>query len=110
MTRLAVLGATGAVGETLLKVLEERDFPLDELRLLASERSAGQTRRFRGEDVEVLLATEDAFEGIDIAIFSAGATTCVKVSESGVSGARKAQSEPVAVRSSSSTRAKALAV
>jgi aspartate-semialdehyde dehydrogenase len=73
MTRLAVLGATGAVGETLLKVLEERDFPLDELRLLASERSAGQTRRFRGEDLEVLLATEDSFEGIDIAIFSAGA-------------------------------------
>ena len=56
MTRLAVLGATGAVGETLLKVLEEREFPLDELRLLASERSAGQTSRFRGEDVEVQLA------------------------------------------------------
>jgi aspartate-semialdehyde dehydrogenase len=73
MTRLAVLGATGAVGETLLKVLAEREFPLDELRLLASERSAGQTRRFRGEDVEVQLATEDAFDGIDIAIFSAGA-------------------------------------
>jgi aspartate-semialdehyde dehydrogenase len=73
MTRLAVLGATGAVGETLLKVLAEREFPLDELRLLASERSAGQTRRFRGEDVEVGLATEDAFDGIDIAIFSAGA-------------------------------------
>ena len=59
MTRLAVLGATGAVGETLLRVLEEREFPLDELRLLASERSAGQTRRFRGEDIEVQLATED---------------------------------------------------
>jgi aspartate-semialdehyde dehydrogenase len=73
MTRLAVLGATGAVGETLLKVLEEREFPLDELRLLASERSAGQTRRFRGEDVEVQLAGDDSFEGIDIAIFSAGA-------------------------------------
>jgi aspartate-semialdehyde dehydrogenase len=73
MTRLAVLGATGAVGATLLRVLEERDFPLDELRLLASERSAGQTRRFRGEDLEVLLATEDSFDGCDIAIFSAGA-------------------------------------
>jgi aspartate-semialdehyde dehydrogenase len=73
MTRLAVLGATGAVGETLLKVLEERDFPLDELRLLASERSAGQTRRFRGEDIEVQLAGDDSFDGIDIAIFSAGA-------------------------------------
>jgi aspartate-semialdehyde dehydrogenase len=73
VTRLAVLGATGAVGETLLKVLAERDFALDELRLLASERSAGQTRRFRGEDVEVQLAAEDSFDGIDIAIFSAGA-------------------------------------
>jgi aspartate-semialdehyde dehydrogenase len=74
VTRLAVLGATGAVGTTLLRVLEERDFPLDELRLLASERSAGQTRRFRGEDVEVQLATEDSFDGCDIAIFSAGAS------------------------------------
>jgi aspartate-semialdehyde dehydrogenase len=74
VTRLAVLGATGAVGSTLLKVLEERDFPLDELRLLASERSAGETRRFRGEDLEVLAAGEDSFDGIDIAIFSAGAT------------------------------------
>ena len=46
MTRLAILGATGAVGSTLLRVLEERAFPLDELRLLASERSAGTTRRF----------------------------------------------------------------
>jgi aspartate-semialdehyde dehydrogenase len=73
VTRLAVLGATGAVGSTLLKVLEERDFPLDELRLLASERSAGETRRFRGEDLEVLAAGEDSFDGIDIAIFSAGA-------------------------------------
>ena len=74
MTRLAILGATGMVGSTLLKVLEERSFPLEELRLLASERSAGQTRRFRGEDVEVQLATEESFEGIDIAIFSAGAS------------------------------------
>jgi aspartate-semialdehyde dehydrogenase len=74
MTRLAVLGATGAVGTTLLKVLEERGFPLDELRLLASERSAGETRRFRGEDVEIQAAGEDSFEGIDIAIFSAGAS------------------------------------
>jgi aspartate-semialdehyde dehydrogenase len=74
MTRLAVLGATGAVGTTLLRVLEEREFPLDELRLLASERSAGQTRRFRGEDVTIQAASDDSFDGIDIAIFSAGAT------------------------------------
>jgi aspartate-semialdehyde dehydrogenase len=74
MTRLAVLGATGAVGTTLLKVLEERDFPIEELRLLASERSAGQTRRFRGEEIEIQAAGDDSFDGIDIAIFSAGAS------------------------------------
>jgi aspartate-semialdehyde dehydrogenase len=74
MTRLAVLGATGAVGSTLLKVLEERDFPIEELRLLASERSAGQTRRFRGRDVDIRAAEDDSFDDIDIAIFSAGAS------------------------------------
>src|SRR3954452_10785373 len=72
--RLAVLGATGAVGTTLLQVLEERDLPLDELRLLASERSAGQTRTFRGEELVVQAAAPDAFAGIDVAIFSAGAS------------------------------------
>jgi aspartate-semialdehyde dehydrogenase len=72
--RLAILGATGAVGSTLLEVLEERDLPLAELRLLASERSAGQTRRFRGEELEVQAATPASFEGIDVAIFSAGAS------------------------------------
>ena len=55
-------------------MLEEREFPLDELRLLASERSAGQTRRFRGEEIEIQAAGDDSFDGIDIAIFSAGAT------------------------------------
>src|SRR5689334_18137163 len=72
--RLAVLGATGAVGTTLLQVLEERDLQLDELRLLASERSAGQTRTFRGEELTVQAAGPDAFAGIDVAIFSAGAS------------------------------------
>jgi aspartate-semialdehyde dehydrogenase len=71
--RLAILGATGAVGTTALQVLEERDLPVSELRLLASERSAGQMRRFRGEDIEVQAAAPDAFDGIDVAIFSAGA-------------------------------------
>jgi aspartate-semialdehyde dehydrogenase len=72
--RLAVLGATGAVGTTLLRVLEERDLQLDELRLLASERSAGQTRTFRGEELTVQAAGPDAFADIDVAIFSAGAS------------------------------------
>jgi aspartate-semialdehyde dehydrogenase len=74
MTRLAILGATGAVGSTLLRVLEERSFPLEELRLLASERSAGQTRRYAGRELTVQAVGPRSFDGIDIAIFSAGAT------------------------------------
>ena len=74
MTRLAILGATGAVGSTLLRVLEERSFPLGELRLLASERSAGQTRRYAGRELTVQAVGPRSFDGIDIAIFSAGAT------------------------------------
>jgi aspartate-semialdehyde dehydrogenase len=74
MTRLAILGATGAVGSTILRVLEERSFPLDELRLLASPRSAGAVRRFAGRDITVQAVGPGSFDGIDIAIFSAGAT------------------------------------
>lgn len=74
MARVAILGATGAVGTTLLRVLEERSFPIDELRLLASERSAGQTRSFAGRELEIQAATPESFEGIEIAIFSAGAS------------------------------------
>ena len=73
MTRLAILGATGAVGSTLLQVLEERSFPLDELRLLASERSAGRQIRHGGRDLTVQAVGPSSFVGIDIAIFSAGA-------------------------------------
>jgi aspartate-semialdehyde dehydrogenase len=74
MTRVAILGATGAVGSTLLRVLEERSFPLDDLRLLASERSAGQVRSYAGRDLTVEAVGPGSFDGIDIAIFSAGAT------------------------------------
>jgi aspartate-semialdehyde dehydrogenase len=74
MTRLAILGATGAVGSTLLRVLEERSFPLEELRLLASERSAGTLLRYAGGDLTVQAVGPRSFDGIDIAIFSAGAT------------------------------------
>jgi aspartate-semialdehyde dehydrogenase len=73
VTRLAILGATGAVGSTLLKVLEERSFPLEELRLLASARSAGETRAYGGRDLTVQAVGPRSFDGIDIAIFSAGA-------------------------------------
>ena len=69
---VAVVGATGAVGRTMTQVLLEHDFPVRELRLLASERSAGTTVAVGGRSYEVGLATPDAFEGVDIALFSAG--------------------------------------
>jgi len=68
---VAVVGATGAVGEVLLRILEERSFPVGELRPLASERSAGTTVRFRGEDVKVEVARPEAFDGVDFAFFAA---------------------------------------
>jgi aspartate-semialdehyde dehydrogenase len=70
---VAVAGATGAVGGAMLDVLERRDFPIKELRLLASERSVGKKLKFRGLEIPVQLLSKDAFEGIDIALFSAGA-------------------------------------
>ena len=64
---VAVVGATGAVGRTMIKVLTEKQFPYTELRLLASARSAGTTMTVAGRDITVELATPEAFEGIDIA-------------------------------------------
>ena len=69
---VAVVGATGAVGTEMLKVLERRDFPVDELRPLASSRSAGKNITFRGKEVQVQELTADSFEGINIGLFSAG--------------------------------------
>ena len=74
MAKVAILGATGAVGRTMLQVLEERSLPIDELVLLASERSAGSKVLFKGEELTVLAVSAEAFAGVDIAIFSAGAT------------------------------------
>ena len=69
---VAVVGATGAVGVELIRCLEERRFPLSNLRLFASARSAGKTLPFKGKPVVVEELTEDSFRGIDIALFSAG--------------------------------------
>ena len=69
---VAVVGATGAVGGEMLKVLADREFPVGEVRLLASYRSAGKKLSFRGEELVVQELTEDSFGGIDIALFSAG--------------------------------------
>ena len=65
---VGILGATGAVGREMLKVLEERNFPVGELRLLASERSVGKKLPFKGEEIEVKLAEETAFKGLDIVL------------------------------------------
>jgi aspartate-semialdehyde dehydrogenase len=70
--RLAVLGATGAVGEELLRILEERSFPVAELRLLASPRSAGRTVSWRDETLPVLPVEQGCFEGLDLVLASAG--------------------------------------
>ena len=70
---VAVVGATGVVGRTMIQVLLEREFPVGELRLLASQRSAGRTVSIEGQTLEIELANEEAFEGVDIALFSAGA-------------------------------------
>ncbi|MCF6159261.1 MAG: aspartate-semialdehyde dehydrogenase [wastewater metagenome] len=71
---VAVVGATGVVGEEFLRILEERDFPIKELRLLASKRSAGRKVPFRGEEYTVQELTKHSFHGIKIALFSAGAS------------------------------------
>lgn len=71
---VAVAGATGAVGGAMLKVLERRDFPVKELRLLASERSVGKKLKFKGKEIPVRLLDKEAFDGMDVALFSAGAS------------------------------------
>ena len=72
--RVAIVGASGAVGQEFLRVLEERNFPADELLLFGSQRSAGSKYTFRGKELEVkLLEHNDDFKGVDIAFTSAGA-------------------------------------
>ena len=70
--RVAVVGATGAVGRTMLQILEERDFPVDELIPLASERTAGTRIRFKGDEHTVGVLSPDALSGVDIALSSCG--------------------------------------
>jgi aspartate-semialdehyde dehydrogenase len=70
--RVAIMGVTGAVGTEFLKILEQRDFPVAELKCLASARSAGKTVTFRGEPIVVEELTEDSFKGVDLVLASAG--------------------------------------
>jgi aspartate-semialdehyde dehydrogenase len=75
---VAVAGATGVVGRQMLQVLEDRDFPIASLKVLASERSKGKKLPFRGEEIEIEVLSENSFKGVDIALFSAGGGTSKK--------------------------------
>ncbi len=75
---VAVVGATGAVGNEMIKVLEERDFPVAKLRLLASERSLGKSLEYRGKNLPVEVLKEDSFAGVQIGLFSAGGSISEK--------------------------------
>ncbi len=72
--KLAVVGATGAVGVEMIETLEKRHFPVSDLRLFASERSVGKKLKFKGTEIPVELLTSDVFQGIEFALFSAGAS------------------------------------
>ena len=76
---VAVCGATGVVGRTMTQVLLERRFPYDRLKLLASARSAGRTMTVAGREITVEEATPESFEGVDIALFSAGGGTSLRL-------------------------------
>jgi len=71
---VAVVGATGAVGQEFIRLFEDRSFPIRELKLLASTRSAGKTQMWRGQQISIAEATPAAFDGVQVAFFSAGAS------------------------------------
>ncbi|MDT3698907.1 MAG: aspartate-semialdehyde dehydrogenase [Thermincola sp.] len=84
---VAVVGATGAVGQELLKILLERDFPVADLKLLATERSAGKKIEFKGKEYTVEATSAEAFEGIDIALFAGGSASKDFAREAALRGA-----------------------
>ncbi len=75
---IAVAGATGAVGNQMIRCLEEMDFPINSVVFLASSRSVGRQLRFKGDLIDVKELKEDSFKGFDIALFSAGGGTSEK--------------------------------
>lgn len=81
---VAVVGATGAVGQKIIQILQDRKFPVDTLKPLSSKRSAGKKLTFNGEEVTIEEATTNSFENIDIAFFSAGGAITEKLSSSAI--------------------------
>jgi len=96
--RVAIVGATGQVGGVMRRLLDERDFPVDELRVLASARSAGRTIAWRGRDLVVEDAATADYRGVDIALFSAGGGTSKELAP------RVAQSGATVIDNSSAWR------
>jgi aspartate-semialdehyde dehydrogenase len=84
LSNVAIVGATGAVGQELLTVLSQREFPIKSLRLLASQRSAGTVIEFGGASIQVAPATAESFAGVDIAFFTAGASVSRSLAASAV--------------------------
>src|ERR1700733_12516270 len=82
---VAIVGATGAVGAELIQLLEQREFPLRGLKLLASARSAGKAFKFKGEEIPVETLSKDSFRSVDIALFSAGASISREFASAAVS-------------------------
>lgn len=82
--RVAVVGATGAVGERIIDLLHHTKIPLGSLKLLASSRSAGKTVTFKGKEIKIEEATPESFEGVDIALFSAGGSVSKKLAPEAV--------------------------
>ncbi|RCW70663.1 aspartate-semialdehyde dehydrogenase [Saliterribacillus persicus] len=81
---VAVVGATGAVGQKMLETLDKKDFPIENLHLLSSKRSAGKELTYKGETYVVKEATPESFEGIQIALFSAGGSVSKKLADEAV--------------------------
>ena len=73
--KVAVVGATGVVGNEMIKMLENRNFPVESIKLLASQRSVGKKLKFKGQDIPVELLTHDSGKGLDLALFSSGLLT-----------------------------------
>jgi aspartate-semialdehyde dehydrogenase len=82
---VAIVGATGAVGAELIQLLEQREFPLRGLKLLASAKSEGKALKFKGEEIPVEALSKDSFKSVDIALFSAGASTSRQYAQHAVS-------------------------
>ena len=91
---VAVVGATGAVGQEMLAILEERRFPVKSLRLLASKRSVGKSFPFFGDSVGVQELSRNSFRGIEIALFSAGAERSKQFAPAAVKSRRATERSP----------------